>query len=90
MNVRKRVVVKGRVQGVWFRVSAKNMATSLGLKGFVQNLDDGSVLLDMEGTEEAAEEMIVWCRTGPPGANVTGVDVSDKSFVGFTKFEIRY
>ncbi len=73
--VRARGRVTGRVQGVWFRASTREEATRLGLVGWVRNLTDGSVRLEAEGSRRAVEELLAWCRQGPPLARVTGVEV---------------
>lgn len=80
--------VIGRVQGVWFRVSAKEKADALGITGFVRNADDGSVYIEAEGDEVAVRAFIEWCHTGPRHAVVENVDVQPKEFSGFTSFEI--
>jgi acylphosphatase len=66
--------VSGRVQGVGFRYSAYHQARSLGLSGWVRNLQDGSVELFFQGPEEKAEAFLSWLRRGPPGARVDTVD----------------
>lgn len=75
--MRKKVLitVKGRVQRVFFRVSAARRAEALGIRGQVENLDDGSVKIVAEGTEENLEGLIDWCREGSPRAVVESVDV---------------
>jgi len=67
-------VVSGRVQGVWFRAATREEATRLGLRGWVRNLPDGRVEAIFEGEEGPLRQMLDWCRTGPPGARVLGVD----------------
>jgi acylphosphatase len=85
-----RVIVKGRVQGVFFRRSTKAIADLLRLKGYVKNLGDSSVEIVAEGDEEKLKELLKFCRKGPVGSNVTDVILhyidSENEFNGF---EIR-
>lgn len=74
-RVRAEIVVKGRVQGVFFRASAQQEGLQLGLAGEVRNLPDGCVEAIVEGEKRAVEDFIAWCRRGPPSARVEGVDV---------------
>ncbi len=71
----RRVSVRGLVQGVWFRASAAERATALGLRGRAQNCADGSVLVHAAGAPEALEALIAWLRVGPPMARVEAVEV---------------
>ena len=86
MTVRKRVLVSGRVQGVFFRDSARKEAQSQGLGGSARNLDDGRVEVVLEGEEEAVERMIEWCHSGPDHADVDAVEVTDEQPSGTTGF----
>ncbi len=70
------VLIYGRVQGVFFRASARDKARELGLTGYVRNLPDGSVELEAEGDEQALQELISWCHRGPPEARVDRVETS--------------
>jgi acylphosphatase len=89
-QARVRVIVKGRVQGVYFRASTVQQARHLGLTGWVMNRYDGSVELLAEGRSDSIEELIAWCRQGPPGARVDEVDLQRQGFRGeFTEFRIR-
>jgi acylphosphatase len=72
---RLRARVRGLVQGVFYRASTCDVAADLGLAGWVRNCPDGSVELEAEGPGDALERLIAWCRQGPRGARVTGVDV---------------
>jgi acylphosphatase len=72
---RAEVTIKGRVQGVFYRASARDEAERLGLHGEVRNLPDGSVELVAEGERAVLEELIAWCRRGPPLALVEEVRV---------------
>ncbi len=90
-NIRARVVVRGRVQGVWFRGSMEDEAKRLGVNGWVKNQPDGSVEAVFEGTEDAVHEVIAWCRMGPRMADVSDVDVNFERFKGdFDEFQTRY
>lgn len=69
-----RVVITGRVQGVWYRGWAVEQAAALGLRGWIRNRRDGSVEAVFCGDPEQVDHMIVACRTGPSAAKVTAVD----------------
>lgn len=85
-----RINIKGFVQGVGFRYTAKNMARSLGLSGFVKNLADESVYIEVEGEEENLKDFIRWCHTGPERARVEHVNVSEGKIQDFKGFETRF
>jgi acylphosphatase len=76
------LVVRGRVQGVFFRASAQREAKRLGLTGWVKNRSDGSVETVAEGEEEGLKELIAWANKGPSAARVDRVDVRWRSFSG--------
>ncbi len=76
INVRARVVVSGRVQGVFYRASCRDEAAARGLSGWVRNKSDGSVEAVFEGDEAGVRAMVEWCRRGPPSAAVTNVAVT--------------
>ena len=84
--VRRRVVVRGRVQGVWFRGTAEREASARRVSGFARNQRDGSVLLELEGEEADVEAVVAWCRIGPPRAEVTAVEVEDVAPLATTGF----
>lgn len=67
--------VRGRVQGVFFRHSAREKARELNITGFARNEEDGSVYIEAEGEEKALERFVAWCHNGPELAQVEGVDV---------------
>lgn len=73
--VRAHVLVKGLVQGVFYRANTQRRAERLGVDGWVRNLPDGRVEAVFEGEEEAVRELIEWCKVGPPGAVVESVTV---------------
>ncbi|MDE3085148.1 MAG: acylphosphatase [Acidobacteriota bacterium] len=86
--VRRRVLVRGRVQGVGFRMSCARRARDLELGGSVRNRPDGTVEAVFEGPAGAVERMVDWCRTGPPLAHVTGVTVDDEVPAGVAEFAV--
>jgi acylphosphatase len=78
-RVRAEVLVRGRVQGVFFRASAQQEGLSLGLTGEISNLPDGSVEAIVEGEKRAVDDFVAWCRRGPPAAQVEEVQVKLRS-----------
>jgi acylphosphatase len=72
---RVNLIITGRVQGVFFRPSALEQAQSLSIKGWVQNLPDSSLEIEVEGPRYALDELIKWCKHGPPEAMVADVFV---------------
>jgi acylphosphatase len=86
---RRRIVVDGRVQGVWFRASAEREAARLGVAGSAANRHDGSVELIAEGDADAVERFVTWARQGPPRAVVTSVQVSEEVPKGEHGFSVR-
>ncbi len=74
--VRAKVVVRGQVQGVFFRQSCRRQAQAARLSGWVRNRGDGAVEAAFEGDPVAVSRLVDWCRVGPPGAVVTDVSVS--------------
>ncbi|MCP8310032.1 MAG: acylphosphatase [Candidatus Methylarchaceae archaeon HK02M1] len=90
-KVRVQVYISGLVQGVFFRSNTRKMALKLCLKGWVRNLRDGRVEAVFEGEKEKVLEMLQWCRSGPPSAQVTDVSVKLEKYEGkFTTFDIFY
>ncbi len=83
------VVVTGRVQGVGFRWSAVDRATSLGVAGWVRNLRDGSVEAWVEGPADAVAEMIEWLGEGPSWASVRHCHVTEQAPLGISDFHVR-
>ncbi|MDH5460129.1 MAG: acylphosphatase [Candidatus Bathyarchaeota archaeon] len=91
MRVRAHVFVSGRVQGVFFRSETRYEAKKCGVKGWVRNLPDGRLEAVFEGEEENVKKLIEFCRRGPRGARVTGIDVVWEKYSGeFKDFEMRY
>lgn len=89
-TARVRVIVTGRVQGVWFRASTRETALRLGLSGWVHNLAGGEVEGVFEGPRPAVEQAVAWCRRGPPAAQVEFCDVIWESPEGEDPFAIRH
>lgn len=74
-DARARVVIRGRVQGVFFRAEAAERARSLGLAGWVRNNRDGTVEAVFQGDRDRVESIVAWCRRGPAAASVENVEV---------------
>jgi len=87
---RVHVFISGRVQGVSYRAFTQYQAVTHGLNGWVRNLHDGRVEAVLEGQSELVEQAVIACRTGPPGARVTDMDITRESPLGEKGFEIRY
>jgi acylphosphatase len=86
-----KVVIKGLVQGVFYRVHTKNTADKLGIKGYVRNLANGSVEAVFEGDQPVVDQMIDWCHKGPEMSRVDHVQTQEiKTLSDFKIFEIRY
>ena len=82
--------IEGRVQGVYFRASAVEQASRLGITGWVKNCPDGSVEIVAEGSMHQLEDLIAWCRSGPDGARVERVTLGWEDFRGeFDRFFIK-
>lgn len=83
------ILVTGKVQGVFYRKSTREMAMQLGLKGYVMNKPDGSVYIEAEGDPADLTKLVNWCHTGPVQAEVTDVKVTDLIPEGSHGFEVR-
>lgn len=81
--------MSGRVQGVFFRQSAKRKADELGMVGFVRNESDGTVTIEVEGEPDALDTLVAWCHEGPTYAKVERVVVENGTPKHFTRFEAR-
>ena len=88
-RVRARLVVRGRVQGVWFRGATQEEARRLGVAGWVRNRHDGAVEAEAEGRHAAVEALIAWARRGPVAARVTDVTVEWLLPTGELDFVVR-
>jgi acylphosphatase len=83
------VTVRGRVQGVFFRDTARRVAQELDIAGWVRNADDGAVQAHLEGEPRAVEQMLRFLRQGPPDAAVTDVDVTEVAVQELSGFAVR-
>lgn len=86
--IRRRVIARGRVQGVFFRASVERLARERGLSGSVRNREDGSLEAIFEGPREAVEGMISYCADGPRGARVSHLEVTEEDPQGIAGFDV--
>jgi acylphosphatase len=82
------LTVTGKVQGVFFRHTARQVATGLGLAGFARNQPDGSVYIEIEGDESALQQFLAWCQTGPTHAQVATVNYTQQESANHSGFQI--
>jgi acylphosphatase len=87
--IRRRVVVHGHVQGVFFRDTTRREAQRRGISGWVSNRPDGAVEAVFEGSPEAVEAMVDFSSGGPRGADVDRVETSDEEPEGLSGFDVR-
>ena len=84
------LMISGRVQGVGFRESMKMVAEALEVTGWVRNRGDGDVEATVQGDEPAVDQLVAWCGSGPPGANVRFVDArlveTSETFIAFSRW----
>ena len=83
-----RLTIKGKVQGVFYRATAKDVADLTGVKGWVKNLPNDNVEIMATATEETLQKFINWCRQGPPRAKVENVIVKELELQEFNGFRI--
>ena len=86
--IRRRVIVHGHVQGVFFRDSVRRLARQHGVNGGVANRWDGTVEAVFEGEPDSVERLVAFCRKGPRGARVDSVDVHDEDPEGLSGFDV--
>jgi acylphosphatase len=87
--IRRRVVVHGHVQGVFFRDSARRLARQRNVAGWVANRPEGTVEAVFEGEPDDVERLVAFCRKGPRGAQVDSVDVTEENPEGLAGFTVR-
>ncbi|WP_293905421.1 acylphosphatase [Sphingobacterium sp. UBA5670] len=82
------ISIRGKVQGVFFRLTTKAVADQVGVRGFVVNLKDGSVYIEAEGDDFALDSLLEFCQEGPEGAIVESVEVKESELKSFSNFEV--
>ena len=87
--IRRRVVIHGRVQGVFFRDSTRRLAQQHGVEGWVANRGDGAVEAVFQGDEDAVERLVAFSRKGPRGAQVESVEVEEENPEDLRGFRVR-
>ena len=87
--IARKVVICGRVQGVFFRDTMRREANRHGVGGWVRNCPDGTVQAHLEGAPDAVAEVVLWCRTGPRGADVEDLRVTVAEPEGVEGFSVR-
>lgn len=85
-----KITIKGRVQGVGFRHSARTNARYHGITGYVKNEADGSVYIEAEGSRNQLDEFVKWCRKGPGFGHVDDIKIDTSLPRNYSSFEIRY
>jgi acylphosphatase len=88
-TIRRRLIVHGKVQGVFFRDSTREAAQNEGVSGWAANRNDGAVEVVLEGPERAVDAVTEFCRLGPESARVDSVEQSDETPEGLSGFRIR-
>ena len=90
-DIRVRLVIEGRVQGVWFRDSTRSQAVGLDVCGWVRNRRDGTVEVLAEGPEEKVMKLVAWCHHGPSAAKVSRANETREEWQGeFDSFDIVF
>jgi acylphosphatase len=90
-KARVRTIIRGRVQGVFFRQHIRQKAAALGISGWVINRSDGAVEALFEGEKADIEKIVHWCHRGPSQAEVTDVQTAEEDYTGeFRDFTVRY
>ncbi|UZJ33113.1 acylphosphatase [Streptomyces endophytica] len=87
--IRRRVVVSGTVQGVFFRDTCRRTAEARGVAGWVRNAPDGTVEAVFEGDPESVDKLVEWAHQGPPAAVVDAVSVTEEEPQGLPGFDVR-
>lgn len=82
------ITIRGKVQGVSFRVATKAVANQLGITGFIKNQVDGSVYAEAEGKDFELDNFVDWCHEGPEGAQVEKVEITQGELQNYRNFEI--
>jgi acylphosphatase len=85
----RRILIHGRVQGVFFRATARDVAEELGVNGWIRNTEEGDVEAVVSGDKQQLERFIAWCRQGPPRAVVSKVEIEERDDQQFSGFEVK-
>lgn len=89
LSICAHIIIKGKVQGVYFRHNLKKIATENDVRGWVQNLENGSVESHLEGTPTSVKKVIEWSKKGPEGADVKEVIIQYEEYgKNYHEFEI--
>jgi acylphosphatase len=83
-----KIIVSGRVQGVFYRASTKAVADQMGIKGIVKNLKDGTVYIEAEGDDFFINEFIEWCKYGPDDARIDDISIEDIEVKNYRNFDV--
>lgn len=83
-----RLIIKGKVQGVFYRATAKNVADLIGVQGWIKNLPNDDVEITATGAEDVLQKFIAWCKQGPPKARVDEVVIEETNHEEFKGFKI--
>lgn len=89
-NIHKLITLRGRVQGVGFRFSAREQARKNGVKGYVKNLPNGNVEIKVSGPENNVEQYLQWCKEGPSHAYVDDMHIEDAEPENFHTFDVKH
>lgn len=89
VTARKRLIIHGRVQGVFFRDGLRSEASRAGVTGWARNRDDGTVEAVLEGSPEAVDIVAAWCSRGPARASVERTEIHEEAPEGLEGFEVR-
>jgi acylphosphatase len=84
------ITISGNVQGVGFRYQARIIALSYGIKGFVKNLSNGDVYIEVEGSQDKIDSFLYWCNQGPARSRVNDINSNKGEVINFTTFDIKF
>ncbi len=85
------ITIYGRVQGVFFRLSAKEKAEELGIQGWIKNNSDGTVSIEAEGKQKVLDAFVAWCHNGPSSSNVESIHKEQNdNLQNYSNFDIKY
>jgi acylphosphatase len=82
------LIIEGKVQGVFFRATAKDIADEIGITGWVKNTEEGNVEIMASANDEQLQNFIAWCKVGPRRAIVTNIKVTNTEDGNFKSFEV--